>query len=110
MSSSVQQETPEAYSCLLKYLLHTLSGLNQMADTVDAATRSAIMRRIRSRDTKPELTVRRHLHRHGLRYRLHDKRLPGKPDLVLPRYGTVVFVHGCFWHQHPKVDCTSTGM
>ena len=58
------------------------------------------MAAIRGRDTKPELVVRRYLHRHGLRFRLHDKSLPGKPDLVFKRYNTVVFVHGCFWHHH----------
>lgn len=57
---------------------------------------------IRGKDTKPEMIVRQYLHRHGFRYRLHDRRLPGHPDLVLPKYNTVVFVHGCFWHKH---DC-----
>lgn len=57
------------------------------------------MSRIRGKDTKPELTVRSFLHRAGLRFRLHAK-LPGKPDLVLPKYRTAVFVHGCFWHRH----------
>lgn len=57
---------------------------------------------IRGKDTKPELQVRRFLHAQGFRFRLHDKRLPGKPDLVLPKWKTVVFVHGCFWHMH---DC-----
>jgi DNA mismatch endonuclease, patch repair protein len=56
---------------------------------------------IRGRDTKPEMIVRRHLHAAGLRFRLHDRRLPGRPDLVFPRHRAVVFVHGCFWHQHP---------
>jgi len=55
---------------------------------------------IRGKNTKPELTVRRFLHSQGFRYRLHRKRLPGRPDIVLPKYGTVVLVHGCFWHQH----------
>ncbi|MDG0067668.1 DNA mismatch endonuclease Vsr [Burkholderia sp. IO2] len=55
---------------------------------------------IRGRDTQPELALRRALHRLGLRFRLHGAGLPGKPDLVFPRYKTVVFVHGCFWHQH----------
>lgn len=59
------------------------------------------MARIRGRDTAPELTVRRFLHRRGLRYRLHARDLPGRPDIVLPRYRSVVMVHGCFWHQHP---------
>ena len=58
------------------------------------------MSRIRSRDTQPELIVRRHLHGLGFRYRLHARDLPGKPDLVLPKYGAVVFVEGCFWHGH----------
>jgi DNA mismatch endonuclease (patch repair protein) len=56
---------------------------------------------IRGTNTQPELKVRRHLHSAGLRYRLHKKGLPGRPDLVLPRFRTAVFVHGCFWHQHP---------
>jgi DNA mismatch endonuclease, patch repair protein len=72
-----------------------------MADIVDRKTRSRMMAGIRGRDTKPELRVRRYLHRAGLRFRLHDRRLPGRPDIVLPRFRTVVFVHGCFWHQHP---------
>lgn len=70
-----------------------------MTDVVDAATRSRMMSGIRGKDTKPELIVRSFLHRAGLRFRLHGK-LPGKPDLVLPKYRTVVFVHGCFWHRH----------
>lgn len=55
---------------------------------------------IRSRDTSPEMKVRRLLHRHGFRYRLHKQDLPGRPDLVLPRYRLCIFVHGCFWHRH----------
>lgn len=58
------------------------------------------MSQIKGKDTKPELLVRQYLHTQGLRYRLHDKALPGKPDLVLPKYKTIVFVHGCFWHKH----------
>ena len=58
------------------------------------------MSRIGSRDTKPELVVRSALHRMGYRFRLHRKDLPGTPDIVLPRHGTVIFVHGCFWHRH----------
>jgi len=71
-----------------------------MADVHDRATRSYNMSRIRSKDTKPEMIVRRFLFSKGYRYRLHDKRLPGKPDIVLPKYKTVIFVHGCFWHGH----------
>jgi len=62
--------------------------------------RSAVMARIRGRDTKPELIVRSLLHRAGVRFSLRRKDLPGKPDIVLPKYGAVVFVHGCFWHRH----------
>jgi DNA mismatch endonuclease (patch repair protein) len=71
-----------------------------MADTLTPAERSERMSRIRSRDTKPELIVRRYLHGLGLRYRLHAKDLPGHPDIVMPKYGVVVFVEGCFWHGH----------
>ncbi|MAE92655.1 MAG: very short patch repair endonuclease [Pelagibaca sp.] len=63
-------------------------------------TRSAMMSRIGPKDTKPEIMVRKGLHRLGFRYRLHTKDLPGKPDIVLPKYRTVIFVHGCFWHGH----------
>jgi len=70
-----------------------------MTDVVDKATRSRMMSGIRGKNTKPELIVRSFLHRAGLRFRLHA-RLPGKPDLVFPKYRTVVFVHGCFWHRH----------
>lgn len=71
-----------------------------MADVHSKAVRSYNMSRIRSKDTKPEMLVRRFLHAHGFRYRLHDKKLPGKPDIVLPKYKTVIFIHGCFWHGH----------
>lgn len=59
-----------------------------------------MMRSIRGANTRPEMTVRRYLHATGLRFKLHDHRLPGRPDIVLPRYRVVVFVHGCFWHRH----------
>ena len=72
------------------------------ADKLTPQDRSALMSRIRSRDTKPEMAVRRLLHGLGYRYVLHDARLPGKPDLVFPSRRKVVFVHGCFWHGH---DC-----
>ncbi len=62
------------------------------------------MRRIRSVDPKPEMIVRRMLHAMGYRYRLHDKRLPGHPDIILPRRRKVIFVHGCFWHRHDCLD------
>lgn len=73
-----------------------------MADVVDSATRSRMMSGIRGRNTKPEILIRSLLHRHGFRFRLHVRDLPGKPDIVLPRYHAVIFVHGCFWHGH---DC-----
>lgn len=76
-------------------------------DVVDRATRSRMMSGIRGKDTKPELVVRSYLHRAGLRFRLQAK-LPGKPDLVLPRYKTAVFVHGCFWHRHEGCRYTTT--
>lgn len=79
-----------------------------MPDVVDKATRSRMMSGIRGKDTQPELAVRRFLHRRGFRYRLHDRRLPGRPDMVLPRYRVVVFVHGCFWHQHPGCRFATT--
>lgn len=67
---------------------------------VDAERRSAIMARIRSEDTVPEMLVRKMLHAAGFRFRLHRGDLPGKPDIVLPRYKVAIFVHGCFWHGH----------
>ncbi|MCA3108204.1 MAG: DNA mismatch endonuclease Vsr [Rhodocyclaceae bacterium] len=69
-------------------------------DVVDAATRSRMMAGIRGKDTAPELAVRKGLHAAGFRFRLHRRDLPGRPDIVLPRYRAVVFVHGCFWHRH----------
>ena len=71
-----------------------------MVDVFTEQQRREIMSRVRSRDTKPELVVRRMLHAMGFRFRLHRKDLPGCPDIVLPRYRTVIFVHGCFWHGH----------
>lgn len=71
-----------------------------MADVHDKATRSYNMSRIKGKDTKPEMLVRRYLHAQGYRYRLHVKDMPGKPDIVLPKYKTVIFIHGCFWHGH----------
>lgn len=71
-----------------------------MPDVHDKKTRSYNMSRIKGKDTKPELVVRKYLFSRGFRYRLHDRKLPGKPDLVLPKYKSVVFVHGCYWHGH----------
>ncbi|PXW64642.1 T/G mismatch-specific endonuclease [Chelatococcus asaccharovorans] len=72
-----------------------------MADTLTSERRSWNMSRIRGRDTGPELVLRSLLHRAGFRFRLHAKQLPGRPDIILPRYRTAIFVHGCFWHRHP---------
>lgn len=69
-------------------------------DSLTPEQRSALMRRVRSKDTTPEIRVRRALHARGFRYRLHHPDLPGKPDLVLSRFRTCIFVHGCFWHGH----------
>ena len=71
-----------------------------MPDVHTPEVRSRNMSAIRGADTKPELLIRSGLHRRGFRYRLHSRGLPGRPDLVLPKYGAVLFVHGCFWHQH----------
>lgn len=71
-----------------------------MVDVVDKVTRSRMMSGIRGRDTKPELQVRRYLHAAGFRFRLSPRNVFGKPDIVLPKYRTVVFVHGCYWHRH----------
>ena len=73
-----------------------------MVDVVSPEIRSRMMSGIRGKNTKPEMIVRKGLHRLGFRYKLHEKKLPGKPDLVLPKYKAVIFVHGCFWHKH---DC-----
>jgi len=71
-----------------------------MADVHSPETRSYNMSRIKGKDTKPEMIVRKFLFSKGFRYRLHVKNLPGKPDIVLPKYKTVIFIHGCFWHGH----------
>ena len=73
-----------------------------MVDTVDKATRSRTMAQVHSKDTKPEMLVRKALFARGMRYRLHDSKLPGKPDMVFPRYKAVICINGCFWHGH---DC-----
>lgn len=75
-------------------------AVNHMADVVDPSTRSRMMSSIRGTNTQPELLVRRYLQRTGLRFRVHDKELPGRPDIILPQYRAAVFVHGCFWHRH----------
>lgn len=83
-----------------------------MADVVDKATRSRMMSGIRAKDTYPETFVRKGLHAQGFRYRLHVKGLPGSPDIVLPKYGALISIMGCFWHGHDcryfKVPATRT--
>jgi len=76
-----------------------------MTDTLTKEERSKRMSRVRGRDTKPELVVRRLLHRLGFRYRLHDRQLPGAPDLVFKARRKVIFIHGCFWHRHSDPTC-----
>ena len=72
-----------------------------MTDVFSAQKRSEVMSRIRGKDTKPEIIVRRYLHGLGFRFRLHKKGIPGKPDLWLPKYNAAIFVNGCYWHRHP---------
>jgi DNA mismatch endonuclease, patch repair protein len=82
--------------------------LNKSKDRLTKARRSWNMSRIAGKNTKPELIVRSLLHRMGYRFRLHDRNLPGRPDIVLPKYKTVIFVHGCFWHRHKGCkNCTT---
>ncbi len=71
-----------------------------MGDTYSKTVRSYTMSRIRKTDTKPELLVRKYLFKNGFRYRLYNRNLPGNPDIVLPKYKTIIFVNGCFWHAH----------
>jgi DNA mismatch endonuclease (patch repair protein) len=81
---------------------------NPMTDVVDRETRSRLMSAIRGQNTKPELAVRRALHAAGLRYRLHESSLPGRPDIVFPSRRLAIFVHGCFWHRHPQCRFATT--
>jgi DNA mismatch endonuclease (patch repair protein) len=77
-------------------------------DIVNIQTRSRMMSNIKGKNTKPELTVRSLLHQKGFRFRLHDKKLPGKPDIVLKKYNAVIFIHGCYWHRHENCKLAST--
>ncbi len=79
-----------------------------MTDTLSKKQRSRVMSKVRGADTKPEWILRCGLHRLGYRYRLRNKDLPGRPDLVFPKYRAVVFVHGCYWHRHPGCKDAST--
>jgi DNA mismatch endonuclease, patch repair protein len=79
-----------------------------MVDTLSKVERSERMSRIRGKDTKPELALRSAMHRLGFRFRLHGQKLPGRPDLVFPKYRAAVFVHGCFWHRHEGCKIATT--
>lgn len=79
-----------------------------MTDIVDSQTRSRMMRGITGKNTRPEMALRSALHRRGLRFGLHRKDLPGKPDIVMPRFNAVIFVHGCFWHRHEHCRLATT--
>lgn len=79
-----------------------------MVDVVDAHTRSRMMSGIRGKDTQPEVRLRSALHRRGLRFRVHRRDLPGRPDIVFPSKQSVVLVHGCFWHRHPACRFATT--
>ncbi len=81
--------------------VNPVTAIKQM-DLLTKEKRSWNMSRIKGKDTKPEKKVRSILHRNGFRFRLNRKDLPGKPDIVLPKYKTVILVHGCFWHRHPR--------
>ena len=94
-------ETSFAKSLILRRTSNTM-------DTISKEKRSEVMGRIRSKDTKPEMLVRRHLHALGFRYRLHYSKLPGHPDIVLPKWHTVILVNGCFWHRHEGCKAAST--
>lgn len=77
-------------------------------DIVSKEVRSRMMAGIRGSDTRPEIKVRKLLHKHGFRYRLHSRKLPGRPDIVLPRYRLCIFIHGCYWHRHPGCKYATT--
>lgn len=79
-----------------------------MADVVSKETRSRMMAGIRGTNTAPEIALRKEMHARGFRFRLHVRRLPGKPDLVFPKFRAAVFVHGCFWHRHVQCRFTTT--
>lgn len=79
-----------------------------MADIVTPEVRSRMMRGIKGKNTKPEIQLRKQLFKAGFRYRLHSKNLPGKPDIVLPKWNAAIFVHGCFWHRHAGCSLTTT--
>jgi DNA mismatch endonuclease (patch repair protein) len=95
----------EFLDCFMEPCLPALQS--ESVDTISPERRSENMRRIRGKDTKPELIVRKALFAMGYRYRLHGAKLPGKPDLVFAKQSKVIFVHGCFWHNHSHVRCNT---
>ena len=88
--------------------LDGMASLSLVTDTLTIAERSRLMAKIKGKNTRPEIVVRSLLYRAGYRFRIHVASLPGKPDIVLPRYRTVVFVHGCFWHRHKGCKAATT--
>jgi DNA mismatch endonuclease (patch repair protein) len=88
------------FSDLLFSRQSIIPGFKRMTDIVDKETRSRMMSGIRGKNTKPEILIRKGLHALGFRYRLHSSKLPGKPDIVLPRYRAIILINGCFWHAH----------
>lgn len=92
--------------CLVKLPI-LIKRVDEVMDIVSKEKRHQIMSAVKNKNTKPELAVRSFLHRSGFRFRLHRGDLPGCPDIVLPKYRTVVFVHGCFWHRHPGCSRTT---
>jgi DNA mismatch endonuclease (patch repair protein) len=95
------EEKDNAHHALERCRSRTIMTFNGYTmDIYSLKQRSALMAKVQRADTRPEVRVRSILHRMGFRFRLHDRRLPGTPDIVLPRLGTVIFVHGCFWHRH----------
>ena len=99
---------PEVKSKIIYELFLRSKNRFLMTDVHEPDVRSYNMSRIRNKDTQPELIVRRFLFRNGFRYKLHVKHLPGKPDIVLPKYKTILMIHGCFWHGHENCRYFST--
>lgn len=88
-------------ACEISVIFPSIWWYKSVGDTLTAEQRRHCMASVRQKDTKPEILARKALHRMGYRFRLHRRDLPGNPDIVLPKYKSVVFVHGCFWHGHP---------
>lgn len=93
---------------MMNDILYVKSTQTITMDIVDKQTRSRMMANIKGKNTRSEITIRSLLHRQGFRFRIHDKSLPGTPDLVFRKYKAVIFVHGCYWHRHDDCKLTST--